>query len=59
MRYHVVVIYDGEEIYNDVVEARSIDNAEEIVCDQIYDNGIINPYLYEVDIRLDYRIEVA
>lgn len=59
MRYHVVVIYDGEEIYNDVVEARSIDNAEEIACDQIYDDGVINPYLYEIDIRLDYRIEVA
>lgn len=59
MRYHVIVIYDGEEIYNDVVEARSIDNAEEIVCDQIYDDGVINPYLYEIDIRLDYRIEIA
>lgn len=59
MRYHVVVIYDDEEIYNDVVEARSIDNAEEIVCDQIYDDGVINPYLYEIDIRLDYRIEAV
>lgn len=56
--FNVVVVYDGSLlVFNGSVVSNSVNNAEIEVCDIIYNEGIINPYLHSVYQKLSFKIE--
>ncbi len=57
VKYHVTVEYNGQEIlFNDFVMADTPEKAEEEACHAIYNDGLYNPYLREVDNKLVYYV---
>lgn len=56
--WHVVVLYDENEVvFDGFVEAiNNIHAHDEVEC-IMYDEGLVNPYLFEVSQKLDFNIE--
>lgn len=54
--FYIEVLYDGEAFGSYYVEALNFDSAKSKICDEIYNEGVINPWLRVVDERLTYNV---